>query len=106
MQLNSNLVGPAVFLSGPLKFLGAGPTGPLEKNTKIRAEHLVIQSYPEGKLLFTTVNNQVLCNRNVCMNECDHEEADTRMLLHLKDCLSSGLKDICIISPDTDVLVI
>ena len=28
------------------------------------------------------------------------------MLLHLKDCLSSGLKDICIISPDTDVLVI
>ena len=70
------------------------------------SEHLVIQSYPEGKLLFTTVNNQVLCNKNVCMNECDHEEADTRMLLHLKDCLSSGLKDICIISPDTDVLVI
>ena len=29
------------------------------------AEHLVIQSYPEGKLLFTTVNNQVLCNKNV-----------------------------------------
>ena len=48
----------------------------------------------------------MLCNENVCINECDHEEADTRMLFHLKDCLSSGLKDICIISPDTDVLVI
>ena len=38
-QENNSYVGPAVLLSGTLKSLGAGPTGPLEKIAKIRADH-------------------------------------------------------------------
>ena len=39
---DSSYVGPAVFLSGTLKFLGAGPTGPPKKITKIRAANACV----------------------------------------------------------------
>ena len=70
------------------------------------AQYLTAQSYAEGKILFVTEKDKVLCNRHQCMPDCDHEEADTRMMVHLKDCLSNGFKYICIISSDTDVLMI
>lgn len=38
--------------------------------------------------------------------ESDHEEADTKLLLHAVDATSSGASTIEIISPDTDVFVL
>ena len=40
------------------------------------------------------------------MSDCNHEEADTRMLVHLEHSLVSGAKTIGVNSQDTDVLII
>ena len=40
------------------------------------------------------------------MTECDHEEADTRMLIHLLDALQNGCTNCLVCTVDTDVLVI
>ena len=38
--------------------------------------------------------------------ECDHEEADTRLLLHCSHAVKSGYSKIIVESPDTDVAVL
>ena len=40
------------------------------------------------------------------MLQCDHEEADTRMCIHLKDALEKDARNILIRTVDTDVVVI
>ena len=40
------------------------------------------------------------------MSDCNHEEADTRMLVHVEHSLVSGAQTIGINSQDTDVLII
>ena len=38
--------------------------------------------------------------------ECDHDEADTRMLLHCKQSKVNGCERVIVCSPDTDVAVL
>lgn len=40
------------------------------------------------------------------MSDCDHEEADSRMCLHIKDALTYGAKNILVRTVDTDVIII
>ncbi|CAJ1084188.1 Sodium/potassium-transporting ATPase subunit alpha [Xyrichtys novacula] len=40
------------------------------------------------------------------MSECDHEEADTRVCVHLKDALEKGSQKVVIRTVDTDIIVI
>ena len=40
------------------------------------------------------------------MGDCNHEEADTRMLVHVEHSLVNGANQIGINSEDTDVLII
>ena len=40
------------------------------------------------------------------MPECNHEEADTRMLIHLQDALKNGATTCLVRTVDTDVIVI
>ena len=40
------------------------------------------------------------------ISPCNHEEADTRIFLHVKDAVASGFKTVMIKANDTDVLVI
>ena len=40
------------------------------------------------------------------MPRCDHEEADTRMIVHVRDSLDRGNNQIMIRTVDTDVLII
>ena len=40
------------------------------------------------------------------LQTCSNEEADTRMLLHLKDTINSGFKTVMIRTVDTDVVVL
>ena len=40
------------------------------------------------------------------MQPCDHEEADTRMLVHLQDALRDGATTCLVRTVDTDVVVI
>ena len=70
------------------------------------AQHLISQSYPEGKIIFITEQDKVLCNLQECMPDSSHEEADTRMCLHLQDALSKGMRYISVACADTDVLIV
>ena len=40
------------------------------------------------------------------LQPCSHEEADTRMLLHVKDAMNYGFKSVMIRTVDTDVVVL
>ena len=49
----------------------------------------------------------VISNGCVChMQACNHEEADTRMLIHLLDAVTNGATTCLIRTVDTDVIVI
>lgn len=45
-------------------------------------------------------------HKDVSHLQSNHEEADTKIILHAVDASSSGAKEVCIHSPDTDVLVL
>lgn len=45
-------------------------------------------------------------HRNMAYLESNHEEADTKLLLHAVDATSAGATSIEIVSPDTDVFVL
>ncbi len=40
------------------------------------------------------------------LQDCDHEEADTRLALHLFDAINHGARNILVHTVDTDVIVI
>ena len=61
---------------------------------------------PEGKQIFTTSGTTVIARgTSLCMQSCDHEEADTRMLIHLQDALANGSTTCLVRTVDTDVVV-
>ena len=70
------------------------------------AETLSAMTYLEGRQLFITNKEKVLSNCGVAMGDCDHEEADTRMIIHIKHALSLGMTTIQVLSSDTDVIII
>ena len=45
-------------------------------------------------------------NNNPAMPSCNHEEADTRLVVHILHALKQGLKRIQVHTVDTDVIVI
>ena len=42
----------------------------------------------------------------IAMGNCNHEEADTRMVVHLMNALENGLKSVVVRTVDTDVIVV
>ena len=63
--------------------------------------------YPEGKEVFVTSDINVLTNGSSHdMSPCDHEEADTRLLVYLGDALKNGCSTCVVRTVDTDVVVI
>jgi hypothetical protein len=64
-------------------------------------------SFPEGKLVVITAGENVLSNhQEFSMQSCSHEEADTRIVVHLMNALETGSKIFSIRTVDTDVLII
>ena len=59
----------------------------------------------EGKQIYVTLKSRVLTN-DVPMSDCSHEEADTRMLVHLRAALENGLTSFLVRTVDTDVIII
>ena len=53
---------------------------------------------------------EVVCNcpskDTIQISPCNHEEADTRIMLHVKDAVQTGMRQIMIRTVDTDVVVI
>ena len=57
--------------------------------------------------MLNTIDEKVLCiGSEEGMTNSDHEEADTRIVLHVQDALERGSTKIMICTVDTDVVVI
>ena len=63
--------------------------------------------YPVGKEVYVTSGTEVLSKgTDQQMHTCDHEEADTRLLIHIVDAIQKGHSNCLIRTIDTDVIVI
>ena len=64
----------------------------------------------QGKSIYATDESSVLCSLVdpdlSSLAPCSHEEADTRLFLHVADAARKGCKKICVLTVDTDVVVI
>lgn len=62
------------------------------------------------KLVISTVDTSVICNHGgedvSFLSDCNHEEADTRIFLHVKDASNKSYRNIMVRTVDTDVVVI
>ena len=65
----------------------------------------------QGKLLYSTKGDSVISSSAEIiqchtLSQCTHEEADTRMLLHVLEIANSGVNKVMILTVDTDVVVL
>ena len=69
----------------------------------------LFQNPPEDKELVATQGNGVICHLirdNSMLAPCDHDEADTRIFLHIADAVLRGYSKVLIRSKDTDIVVL
>ena len=72
-----------------------------------RLEYMYVTSESKCYLLFPCVSqNECIQRQEVRALESDHEEADTRLLLHARHAADTQYTDIIVKSPDTDVFVL
>ena len=68
---------------------------------------VVTLNFPESKeVIVTTDNTAVVRGAYRPMLQCDHEEADTRQVIHLQDSLINGCTSCLVCMVDTDMVVI
>jgi hypothetical protein len=63
----------------------------------------------KGKVIISTQGEDALANMNIDLSDlkpCNHEEADTRLLLHAAHARATGSTNILIRTVDTDVVVL
>ena len=60
--------------------------------------------------MYATCRTEVLCSpaesELTSLAPCSHEEADTRMLLHVADAVQKGMRKVAIRTEDADVVVL
>ncbi|KXJ25043.1 hypothetical protein AC249_AIPGENE29235 [Exaiptasia diaphana] len=67
---------------------------------------LIRNRFPEDRLVVITDEENVSVSSDHTMPNCNHEEADTRLLAHVADALQRGSKEVSVRTVDTDVVVI
>ena len=98
-------------LSGQAKFQAKFKDFLLDSQNKqelfsFLTENIYKQNY-DGKIVTITNQNSVLCmHLQPGMVDSDHEEADTRICLHIENALQHGASKLCVRTVDTDVVVI
>jgi len=64
----------------------------------------------DDRQIYATVDKTVICTPSDCditnLSPCSHEEADTRLFLHVLDAVQKGLKKVVIRTVDTDVVAL
>lgn len=74
------------------------------------ANHILSADFGSNKQVISTLGQQVLCNpprdNTNSLAPCNHEEADTRMMVHVADAVQRGLTKVLLRTVDTDVVVI
>ena len=77
---------------------------------KFLSEYMISQSIPEGMEIYATFDEKVLCSSRrmqlSILEPCNHEETDTRLMVHVVDASFCGLQQILIRTNDTDVVVL
>ena len=77
---------------------------------KFLSQRIVDIAAQDGKVLYTTFDDNVLCSMPLTdlsgLMPCRHEEADSRIFVHLADAVSKGYKKVSIRTVDTDVVAI
>ena len=64
-------------------------------------------SWPPTKSVCVTSGQAVsACGLSVPMDDCNHEEADTRIMVHIQHALEHGAETVLVRTVDTDVVVI
>ena len=64
-------------------------------------------SWPPTKSVCVTSGQAVsACGLSVPMDDCNHEEADTRIIVHIRHTLEHGAETVLVRTVDTDVVVI
>ena len=67
-------------------------------------------AFADNKQVYVTTGEQVLSNprkeEKATLNPCEHEEADTRMLLHVAHAARHGHSKVLIWTVDTDVVIL
>ena len=69
------------------------------------------QFHVEGKLIITIIDNTAITSLQIpypadMITPCNHEEADSRLLLHAAHCLATGHERIMVTTVDSDVVVL
>ena len=67
---------------------------------------VVDAAFPSGNLVYITSGESVLHTGSITMPNCNHEEADTRIVVHIQHALQQGMKNIEVCTVDTDVVTI
>ena len=71
-----------------------------------------IQACETGRKVIISTNDEAIVSKQNDMSDveyiqpCYHEEADTRILLHVAHCVRQGLRKVIIRTIDTDVVVL
>ena len=72
--------------------------------------HEITRQPTTGKVIYATDGRDVLSSHaeadGTNMMPCTHEEADTRLLLHVGDAVNRGSRKVCVRTVDTDVIVL
>ena len=58
------------------------------------------------EIIITFGSTVIIRGSNRSMGLCDHEEADTRLIVHLQDVILNGCRNCLVRTVDTDVVVI
>ena len=73
------------------------------------AQNLIQHDFGET-IIFVSVNNDVLCNNDIVythLNQaCRQEEPDTKVIVHVSNCLNHGFRSISVKTVDTDVVTL
>ena len=81
-----------------------------EELFRFLAEYIGKETPSDGKELISTFDTAVICTSNeqdtTKLQPCTHEEADTRVMIHIADCVSNGYNKVTIRTTDTDVVVL
>ena len=77
---------------------------------QILADSMTSSEVFQGRLQITSTKaSDIKCNISIdesVLSPCNHEEADTRIFLHVLDCIRNRFNEIKVITAGTDVVVI
>ena len=97
-------------VSGPTKVPGSWPAflwDPTNKELfQFLSDKVSSNDWPDGKVFITSGIDAISRGSAHSMPRCDHEEADTKIVIHLKDALDKGCSTCLVCTVDTHIVIL